>query len=85
MSDVTPHKIFDIKRICAFKDRKIGKVERLEPVGGMGRHIKRDNIIILAVFFEFDRMVAFVTVENKKALGAFRTRSGMLIEIFNLF
>ena len=85
MNNVMPYKIFDIKRIYAFKDRKISKVEKLKPVKGMGKYIKRNNIIILVIFFEFDRMVAFVTVKNKKALNTFRTRFDMLIEIFNLF
>ena len=47
--------------------------------------IKRNNIIILAIFFKFNRIIVFVTVKNKKAFSTFRTRFGILIEIFNLF
>ena len=85
MDNVMPHKIFDIKRIYAFKDKKINKVKRLKPVRKISRYIKRNNIIILIIFFEFNRIVIFVTVKNKKTFNAFRMRFDMLIEIFNLF
>ena len=85
MGNVMPYKIFDIKRIYVFKNKKINKVKRLEPVRGISRHIKRNNIIILVIFFEFNRIIAFVTVKNKKTFSIFRIRFGILIEIFNLF
>ena len=85
MGDVTPREIFDIKRISAFKNRKINKVKKLEPVGGIGRYIKRNNIVILIIFFEFDRIMAFVIIKDKKALSSFCTSYSMLIEMFDPF
>ena len=85
ISNVALYKIFDIKQICVFKDRKISKVKKLKPVEGISKHIKHNNIIILVIFFEFDRIIAFITVKNKKALGIFRTRFGIFIKIFNIF
>ena len=54
-------------------------------MGGMGRHTERNNVVILAILFELDRVVAFVTVKDKEAFNTFRTRSGMLIKMFNPF
>ena len=54
-------------------------------MGGMSRHTERDIVIILTVLFELDRVVAFVTVENKEALNTFRTRPSVLIKVFNPF
>ena len=80
-----PYKIFNIKRIYAFKDKKTGKVKRLKPVKKINKYIKRNNIVILAIFFEFNRIIAFVTVKDKKAFSTFRMRFDIFIEIFNLF
>ena len=52
---------------------------------GMGRHIERNNVVILTVLFELDRVVAFVTVKDKKTFGAFSTRFNMLVKVLDLF
>ena len=85
MGLVASHKILDVNRIRAFQYRKTGYVERLESMGGMGRHTERNNIVILAVFFELDRVVAFITVKDKKTFSTFSTRFNMFIKILNLF
>ena len=54
-------------------------------MGGMGRHTERNNVVILTVLFELDRVVAFVTVKDKKTFGTLSTRPSMLIEMFNPF
>ena len=85
MGLVASHKIFDVKRIRAFQYRKTGYVERLESVGGMGRHTERNNVVVLTVLFELDRVVAFVTVKDKKTFGTLSTRPSMLIKVFSSF
>ena len=85
MGLVASHKIFDIKRIRAFQYRKTGYVERLESVGGMGRHTERNNVVVLTVLFELDRVVAFVTVKDKKTFGTLSTRPSMLVKVLDPF
>ena len=85
MSLITSYKIFDIKRIRAFQYQKTGYVKRLKSVRGMGRHTKRNNVVILTVLFELDRVMAFVTVKNKKTFGTLSTRPSMLVKVFDSF
>ena len=51
----------------------------------MGKHTKRNNIVILAILFELDRIVAFVTVKDKKTFSTLSTRFNMLIKVLDLF
>ena len=51
----------------------------------MGRHIKRNNVVILAILFELNRIVAFVTVKDKKTFGTFSTRPSMLVKVLDSF
>ena len=51
----------------------------------MGKHIKRNNVVILTVFFELDRIIAFVTVKDKKTFSTYNTRFNMFIKMLNLF
>ncbi len=85
MGNITSHKILDIKRISAFKDGKASHVERLKSMGGISRHIKRNNIVVLVILFEFDEIVAFVTVKDKETLNTLGTRLNILIKMFNPF
>jgi len=49
----------------------------------MQRHTERDNIILLAIELEFDRVVAFVAVEDQQLVFAFRTRCYIEVEVLN--
>ena len=51
----------------------------------MGKHTERNNVVILTVLFKLDRVMAFITVKNKKTFNTFNTRFNMLIKMFNLF
>ena len=51
----------------------------------MGKHTKRDNVVILAILFELDRIIAFVTVKDKKTFGTFSTRLNMLVKVLDPF
>ena len=64
MGNMPSHKIFNIRRIRAFKDRKTGKVERLKSIRGMRRHVKRNNVVFLIIILELGGVIAFVTVED---------------------
>ena len=64
MGNMPSHKIFNIRRIRAFKDKKTGKVEGLKSIKEMGRHGKRNNVMFLAIILELGEIIAFVTVKN---------------------
>ena len=64
MGNMPSHKIFNIRRIRAFKDRKTDKVEGLKSMKGIGRHAKRNNVVFLTIILELGEMIAFVTVED---------------------
>ena len=49
----------------------------------MRRHTKCENIILLTIELEIDRVVALVAVKDEKAILTFRTRFRMNIEMFN--
>ncbi len=48
----------------------------------MGRHAERNNVVGLAVIFEVDRVVAFVTVEDEQSIYSLRTMLGRLVKMF---
>ena len=64
MGNMPSHKIFNIRRIRAFKDRKTGKVKRLKSIRGIKRHAKRDNVVFLTIILELGGVIAFVTVKD---------------------
>jgi hypothetical protein len=51
----------------------------------MGKHIKRNNIIFFAIVFESFKIIAFITIKNKKAFYTFCLAFSMLIKMLNLF
>lgn len=48
----------------------------------MGRYIKRNDVISLAIVVEVGRVVAFVAIEDKEAIYTDYTTLGVLIEVF---
>ena len=49
----------------------------------MRRYIKRDDVILLAVEFEFGRMMAFVAVEDQQSVFALCPGRCMVVEVFD--
>ena len=68
-----PHHLLDLLAVQAFERAKTANIKRLEEVRGMGRHTKRNDKLFLAIFFEVDRVVALVAVEDKEPIYALRT------------
>ena len=50
----------------------------------MRRHTKCNNIVLLAIGFEFFGVVAIVAVKDKQPIFALRTRCCMEIKVLNL-
>ena len=79
MGNMPSHKIFNYATVSSFERTKATDIERLELVGRMGRHTKRNNVVVVAVGLEICRMVAFVTIEDKETffgLARVRRRPG---------
>jgi len=51
----------------------------------VGRHVERDNVVLLAVELEVGRVVAAMAVEDKEAMNPDCSSFGMLVEVLNLF
>ncbi len=49
----------------------------------MRRYIKRDDVILLVVEFEFGRMMAFVAVEDQQPVFALCPGRCMVVEVFD--
>ena len=77
------HKIFNYATVSFFKRTKATDIEKLKLIKRIGKHIKRNNIVIVAVGLEICRMVTFVTIEDKETFKFFCTLFYMLIEMLN--
>jgi hypothetical protein len=49
-------------------------------MGGVWRHIKRNNRVLYIELIEFGATVAAVPVKNQESISADRTRLGMLVK-----
>ena len=68
MVDMVAHQALDLAPIRLLQRRKTSYIQRLEYVRRVWRHAESDNLIILAVMLEFDRVVALMAVENEQAI-----------------
>ena len=84
MGNMPSHKIFNYATVSFFKRTKATDIEKLEPIKRIGRHTKRNNVVIVAVSLEICRMVAFVTIEDKKTFKSLCTLFYMLVKVLNL-
>ena len=69
MGDGASDQMLNFSTISLFKQPKAPDVERLEEVRRIRRHIKRDDIVFLTISLEVDRVVAFMPIENQKAMA----------------
>ena len=83
MGNMPSHKIFNYATVSFFERTKATDIERLELVGRMGRHTKRNNVVVVAVGLEICQMVAFVTIEDKETFRSLCTLFCMLVEMLN--
>ena len=60
--DVSPDKGLELLAVRPFQDAKTTDIERLGDMRGMGRETEGNNILLLAVFLELGRKMAFMTV-----------------------
>lgn len=56
------HKIFNIRRIRTFKNKKTGKIKGLKSIKEIEKHAKRNNVVFLAIILELGEVITFVTV-----------------------
>jgi hypothetical protein len=46
------------------------------------RHAESDNLVVLAVLLEIERVVAFMAVDNEQLMSAYNPSLCMLIKVF---
>ena len=78
------HESLDLITIRLFKWSKISNIKRLKKMRRMSRYAENQNIIIFAINFKSIRIIAFVTIKNKKSIYILRARFCVLIEMFYL-
>ena len=78
------HKSLDLATVRLLKWSKTSNIKRLKKIRRMSRHVESQNIIVLAMSFKSIRMMALVTVKNKKLIYTLRARFCVLIEMFYL-
>jgi hypothetical protein len=47
----------------------------------VGRHAESDNLILLTVLLEIERVVALIAVDNKQLMSAYNSPFYMLIKV----
>jgi hypothetical protein len=60
-----PYQVLDLATVCLLQWPKAANIEWLEKVGGMRRHVERDDVVLLAIELEFGGVVALVAVEDQ--------------------
>ena len=50
----------------------------------MSRHTKRNNVVLLAIELEIDRVMALVAIDDEKTILSNSTRFGVLVKVLNL-
>ena len=63
--DMHPHQVLNLATVRLLQRPKATNIQRLEEVGRMRRHIEYNNVVLLVIELEFDRVVAFVAVEDQ--------------------
>ena len=83
MGNTDPNQILDLSAIRHFQRPKTAYIERLEPMRRVGRHIKGNDVVVLAVLLEVVGMVALVAIKDEEAICARCAPSGMLVKVLN--
>jgi hypothetical protein len=65
-----PYQVFNLATVRLLQRPKAADIEWLRKVVGMRRRAERNDVILPAVEFEFDRVVAFVAVEDQQPVLA---------------
>ena len=79
-----PHESLDLATVRLLKWSKTSNIKRLKKIRRMSRHAESQNIIVLAMGLKSIRMMALMTVKNKKSIYTLRARFCVLIKMFYL-
>jgi hypothetical protein len=64
MVDMHPYQVLNLATVRLLQRPKVANIEWLVLVGGVCRHVERDDVVLPAVELEFGRVVALVAVED---------------------
>jgi hypothetical protein len=81
VSDPVAHEVFGLAPVRLLQRSKTSHVKRLQKVRRVRRHADSDNVVILAVLLEIERVVALMSVNNKQSVGANYPSLCMLIKV----
>ena len=76
------HKSLNLAIIRLLKWSKTSNIKRLKKIRRINRHAESQNIIIFAMNLKSIRMMALITVKNKKSIYTLRARFYILIKMF---
>ena len=84
MVDMHPHQVLNLATVRLLQWPKAANIEWLEEVGGMRRYVECDDVVLLAIEFEFGRVVALVAVEDQQPIFALCPRRRIAVEVLDL-
>ncbi|KAJ0151444.1 hypothetical protein HZ326_6046 [Fusarium oxysporum f. sp. albedinis] len=59
----------DFSVICLLEHGKAPDIKRLKQMRRMRRHIKRDDLVLLTISLEVDRVVTFVAIKDQTTIA----------------
>ena len=77
-----PHKSLNLATIRLLKWSKISNIKKLKKIRRINRYTESQNIIVFAINLKSIRIMALVTVKNKKSIYTLRARFCVLIKMF---
>ena len=78
------HKSLDLMIIHLLKWSKTSNIKRLKKIRRISRYAENQNIIIFIMGLKSIRIIAFITVKNKKSIYTLYARFCVLIKVFYL-
>jgi hypothetical protein len=69
--DLVAHQVLSLAPVRLLERRETTYVKRLQEMRRVRRHTESDNLVLLAVLLEFERVVALVAINNKQTIASY--------------
>jgi hypothetical protein len=83
MVDMHPYQVLNLATVRLLQRPKAANIKWLVLVGGVYRHVERNNIVLPVVELEFGRVVALVAVEDQQPVFALVPGCRIIIEVLD--
>ena len=77
------YQALDLAAVYLLQQPKAANIEWLEEVGGIWRHIERNNVVLLAIELKFGRVVALVAIEDQQPVFALYLGRRIEVEVLD--